>query len=471
VAFRTDGEGRFSEEVTFPDIRASEKPQRVEIEEVLSRRIVGLSDTVYLTIEKIVETVLLALMASTVGTLLAVPISFLAARNLMINVNQPLAGVMGGVVGLAAGWWLGARVSSLVISLAGQAAEQTWAGVGVFVLASALIWPVLRLGPSVLADEQQGRSTRLLSFARLVVALVLGLLGIGLLAHLGLVFGEWLQDSLGPLGFLGNFVFVAADFVRLTMPFTVGLIVGLAAASAASGYGDEAVLRLQSGPGRLLTAVLTGIGAALIVYGIGAGLNWLYQFDQPQYWMEIPAAAAGVAGAIVGALVAPKRAVPIGFTLYTVMRGILNGLRSIEPIIMAIVFVVWVGVGPFAGVLALALHSVAALGKLFSEQVESIAEGPVEAITATGANRLQTVAYAVVPQIIPPFIAFTFYRWDINVRMSTIIGIVGGGGIGFVLQQATSLLRYQQASVMMIAIAIVVSTLDYISSKIRSRII
>jgi phosphonate transport system permease protein len=121
--------------------------------------------------------------------------------------------------------------------------------------------------------------------------------------------------------------------------------------------------------------------------------------------------------------------------------------------------------------MALTLHSIAALGKLFSEQVEGIDEGPVEAITATGANKLQIITFGVIPQIVPPFIAFTLYRWDINVRMSTIIGFVGGGGIGFVLSQNIQQLRYRQASVMMLSIAIVVASLDYMSSKIRKKII
>jgi phosphonate transport system permease protein len=138
---------------------------------------------------------------------------------------------------------------------------------------------------------------------------------------------------------------------------------------------------------------------------------------------------------------------------------------------MAVIFVVWVGLGPFAGVLALTLHTIAALGKLFSEQIEGISEGPIEAITATGANRLQTIVFAVIPQIVPPYIAYTLYRWDINVRTSTIIGFVGGGGIGFLLNQSIRLLRYRDASVMMLAIAIVVSTLDYLSSRVRSRVI
>ncbi len=157
--------------------------------------------------------------------------------------------------------------------------------------------------------------------------------------------------------------------------------------------------------------------------------------------------------------------------IYYVVRTILNILRSIEPLIMAIVFVVWVGLGPFAGVMALAVHSIAALGKLYSEQVESIDPGPIEAITATGANRLQTIVYGVVPQIVPPYIAFTIYRWDINVRMSTIIGFVGGGGIGFLLQQWIRLLDYNAAGTAVWAIAIVVATMDYLSAIVRERFV
>jgi len=164
------------------------------------------------------------------------------------------------------------------------------------------------------------------------------------------------------------------------------------------------------------------------------------------------------------------RSIP-GTTVYYLTRTFFNLLRSIEPLILAIVFAVWVGIGPFAGVLALAVHSIASIGKLYSEAIESIDAGPIEAITATGANRIQTVIYAVVPQIVPQFIAFTIYRWDMNVRMSTIIGFVGGGGIGFVLQQWINLLQYRNAAVAVWAIAIVVATLDYISAKVREKIV
>ena len=127
--------------------------------------------------------------------------------------------------------------------------------------------------------------------------------------------------------------------------------------------------------------------------------------------------------------------------------------------------------GPFAGILALTLHSMAALGKLYSESIESIDPGPIEAVQATGANWLQVVMYAVVPQVIPPFVSFTIYRWDINIRMSTIIGFVGGGGIGFLLAQWIRLLDYSAAGIAVWFIAITVAILDYVSAEIRARFV
>ena len=162
---------------------------------------------------------------------------------------------------------------------------------------------------------------------------------------------------------------------------------------------------------------------------------------------------------------------PLALLVYYVARAGLNILRAIEPLIMAIVFVVWVGLEPFAGVLALTAHSIAALGKLYSEAIESIDPGPIEAITATGANRIQVVWYAVLPQVLPPFVAFTVYRWDINVRMSTIIGFVGGGGIGFLLQQWIRLTDFRSASAALWAIVLVVTVLDFFSRKVRERIV
>jgi phosphonate transport system permease protein len=157
--------------------------------------------------------------------------------------------------------------------------------------------------------------------------------------------------------------------------------------------------------------------------------------------------------------------------IYYITRTVLNIIRSIEPLIWALIAVVWVGLGPFAGIVALTIHSIAALGKLYSEAIEGIDRGPIEAIQATGANGLQTIVYAVIPQMISPFVSFSIYRWDINVRMSTVIGLVGGGGIGFLLVQYIRLLDYRAAGIAVWFIAITVAILDYVSSEIRQRFV
>lgn len=160
---------------------------------------------------------------------------------------------------------------------------------------------------------------------------------------------------------------------------------------------------------------------------------------------------------------------PITLAIYYLVRTILNLIRSIEPLIWAIIAVIVVGLGPFAGILALTLHSLAALAKLYSEAIESIDSGPIEAIQATGANWFQVITYAVIPQIVPPFVSFTIYRWDINIRMSTIIGYVGGGGIGFLLAQWIRVLDYRAAGMAVWFIAVTVAILDFVSAEIRER--
>ncbi|OGO13405.1 MAG: hypothetical protein A2Y93_05740 [Chloroflexi bacterium RBG_13_68_17] len=115
--------------------------------------------------------------------------------------------------------------------------------------------------------------------------------------------------------------------------------------------------------------------------------------------------------------------------------------------------------------------TIASIGKLFSESVESIDPGPIEALQATGANRLQAVVYAVIPQIVPDFISFIVYHWDINVRISTIIGFVGGGGIGYYLSEQINLLAYRRAATGIWAIVIVVMALDFMSAEVRKRTI
>jgi phosphonate ABC transporter permease subunit PhnE len=157
--------------------------------------------------------------------------------------------------------------------------------------------------------------------------------------------------------------------------------------------------------------------------------------------------------------------------IYNVVRAILNIIRSIETLLWAIIFAVWVGLGPFAGTLALWFHTVAALAKLYSEAIESIDPGPIEAVRATGASWPQMVIYAVLPQILPTFTSFTLYRFDINVRLSTVIGLVSDAGLGFLVVQWVRLNRFSAMATAIIAIIIVVAVLDYVSGWLRERII
>ena len=199
----------------------------------------------------------------------------------------------------------------------------------------------------------------------------------------------------------------------------------------------------------------------------------------------LPAALDAMVVTIFTALMATIVAVPLSFllsfpaarnvmtggpferTIYVLLRAVLNIMRSMEPIIWAIIFSVWVGIGPFAGMLALVVHTVASLTKQYSEQIEDVDHGPIEAISATGANRLQVLWFAVVPQCVIPFLSFTIYRWDINVRMATIIGFVGGGGIGTLLTQYQGLAKYNEVGTLVILITLVVWILDVASARVR----
>jgi phosphonate transport system permease protein len=160
-----------------------------------------------------------------------------------------------------------------------------------------------------------------------------------------------------------------------------------------------------------------------------------------------------------------------GRIVYNVFKMGFNLTRSIEPMILVLIMAAWVGAGPFAGVLALVLNNIPNLGKLFAETIEQIDEGPVEAIVATGANKLQTLVYAVVPQLVPPFLAFILYQWDINIRMSTVIGFVGGGGIGQQFRLWVGLNQYDKAGTAVWAIVIMVWSMDYLSAKAREKLV
>jgi phosphonate transport system permease protein len=162
---------------------------------------------------------------------------------------------------------------------------------------------------------------------------------------------------------------------------------------------------------------------------------------------------------------------PFTRALYYVTHGIFNVLRSIEALLYVAIFVVWVGIGSFAGMLALAITTFALIGKLFSEAIENIDTGPIEALHSTGSNWLQTIRFAILPQIVPPFVSYLIYQWDINIRMATIIGFAGGGGIGLTLSTYFGSLQYHKAGTVVAGIVLVVALMDFTSAKIREELI
>ncbi|MBV6624678.1 MAG: phosphonate ABC transporter, permease protein PhnE [Rivularia sp. (in: Bacteria)] len=180
---------------------------------------------------------------------------------------------------------------------------------------------------------------------------------------------------------------------------------------------------------------------------------------------------------IWGTLLAAIAAIPLSimasnnvFPAWVVQptRRILDAMRAINEIVFALIFIVAVGLGPFAGVLALFLHTAGTLGKLFSEAVEAIEPGPVEGIRATGASKLQEVIYGVIPQVIPLWTSFTLYRFESNVRSASVLGIVGAGGIGVSLYQSFGSFEYQKVCAILIILILATSIIDFVSAKVRN---
>ncbi len=151
--------------------------------------------------------------------------------------------------------------------------------------------------------------------------------------------------------------------------------------------------------------------------------------------------------------------------------GLMDACRAINEMVFAMLFVVAVGLGPFAGVLALFIHTTGVLSKLLSEAVEAIEPGPVEGIRATGANKLEEILYGVLPQVMPLLISYSLYRFESNVRSATVVGMVGAGGIGVTLWEAIRGFQFQQTCALMVLIIVTVSLLDFLSQRLRKHFI
>jgi phosphonate transport system permease protein len=153
------------------------------------------------------------------------------------------------------------------------------------------------------------------------------------------------------------------------------------------------------------------------------------------------------------------------------VRRLMDACRAINEIVFALLFVVAVGLGPLAGVLALAVHNIGIIAKLFSEAVEAVDPRPVEGIRATGATRLQEVIFGVVPQVMPLWSSYTLYRFETNVRSATVLGIVGAGGIGHSLYENIRSFHYSETAAIVIIVVVTVMLIDLVSARIRKALV
>lgn len=217
------------------------------------------------------------------------------------------------------------------------------------------------------------------------------------------------------------------------------------------------------------------------------GLPWMLDFFRrmlPPDLTVLPAALRGalttVEIALLGTAVAAVAALPLGFLsarnvaappVFYPARVVLNFFRSVDTLVYALVFVAAVGLGPFPGVLAVIAYTTTSLAKLYSEAIEGIERGPVDAITATGATRLQVLRFGVLPQVLPLFLSYVLYRLETNIRAATVLGFVGAGGIGFYLQTYLRMIDYPAASTVLLVTVLMVMVVDAVSSRLRDRLV
>jgi phosphonate transport system permease protein len=199
--------------------------------------------------------------------------------------------------------------------------------------------------------------------------------------------------------------------------------------------------------------------------------DWRYYVQEMVVTLEI---------ALWGTVLAVVCAVPLGLLssaniapvwVRQPVRRVMDSFRAINEMVFAMLFIVAVGLGPFAGVLALWVHTTGILAKLFSEAVEAIDPHPVEGIRATGANVLEEILFGVLPQVLPLWISYSLYRFESNVRSASVVGMVGAGGIGVVLWEIIRAFQYAETCAVMIIIVVTVTVLDLVSARIRKAVI
>jgi phosphonate transport system permease protein len=204
---------------------------------------------------------------------------------------------------------------------------------------------------------------------------------------------------------------------------------------------------------------------------------WENTFPQTVVGATLETVQMALAGTFLALLVA----FPAGFLaarnttphplVYHSVRVTLNFLRTIPDLALGLLFVAAVGLGAFAGTLALAIHTATVLGKLLSESVENIDEGVVEAIRATGAGYVQILSFAVLPQVLPDLISFTLYRLETNIRAASVLGLIGAGGIGYLMNTSFRTFQYQEAAAIVLVLIALVMLVDYLSSRLRRLVV
>ena len=157
--------------------------------------------------------------------------------------------------------------------------------------------------------------------------------------------------------------------------------------------------------------------------------------------------------------------------MVTPVRWVMNLLRSVPDLVIGLLFIVAVGLGPLAGVLAIALNTAGVLAKLFSEAVESIDKGPVEGVRATGAGKLHEIVWGVIPQVAPLWTSFALYRFESNSRSATVLGLIGAGGIGQVLFDSMNAFDFRAVSAIVIVVVVAVTLIDMLSQAMRKRLL
>jgi len=155
--------------------------------------------------------------------------------------------------------------------------------------------------------------------------------------------------------------------------------------------------------------------------------------------------------------------------IYLLTKGVLNFLRTVPELLWALIFVFIVGLGPFPGVLALGVHTGGVLGKLFAEVLEDVDVRPIESLQSTGASKLQILFYAILPQVLPQFVSYILYRWEVNIRVAAVLGFVGAGGLGQRIHIAISLFLEQQLLTLLLVLYILVTAVDFFSAYLRRR--